>query len=1657
MMGAYLGSEDAVKGANKENPKGFWERDDILDINKAMLGASEHSWSEISSFEFKDLDVEMPPIVKVEAPNVLIKLDSNRPWAVKDPRMCLVLPYWRKLLEFPVCIHIYRNPLEVAHSLQKRNGFPTTLGIALWEKYNLCALEGSKGLPRIFLKHEDVIADPSSVVRHLYDELTQMGVTGLSIPAEDEITGFIDSNLHRERQPAKLADEYLNASQKKLMKVFKNGKAGDLKTIPKLSAGALDILKEHDAGLKKIEEVEAESVEVVKDKTAQIVSKNELIDAEREKNKELTDAIKDFEEKRKLEWTQSLLEREIKALETKVADRESQLISQERDAARAEIKLEDRERLRDDVLKLRARNVRLQDEFNLSEGRLAKSKAELQNLKNQLVEEKRRREEIEKKYTDLVPPKAKLVGLLKADEWVAGENKLLRESFEKVYTLMLHNEQHWYWQLGEKGRRFVGIILRKYNRAPNALAHAAKIVHQTRIDLTGNDDAPLIADPDIMNRKEDDVLAENDMLRAETERLFSLFELNENHWYWQSGLKLRRVAGKILMRKLESPYAFRHATEVMKQVREDTHKKLSEHLENQVKALKKTELFDKTYYIEHNLDARHSDVSPIRHYIRSGWKEGRNPSERFDGQFYLERDPKLIERPVNPLWHYLNEGQAKGREIARAVMPRVSFASGIKYFAVVADIQKCREIENPKTPGRVAVVIDLHDPEMADEIAGYMSHIQVPFDVYVSTSAEACDLMAEFFSERFPESKTEVRAVPDSGLDVAPFLIEFGAVCKQYDLVCKINTRKIMRYIQQRPDNSFGLKNLLGSEELVTTLFGAFNDDPLLGIVHPKTSTARRMFFKNNSYWSSNKEFAKDLGAKLKVTLPDDEAQSVDSWTGSMFWFRPAALDNLLSLQVSYDDFEAATICDGTNGHAIERMYGIVASANGFTKKSVFVYAPNPVAHKEAYDPISEEVLKDRIDQYKTRKEKKNRVVVYTAISGGYDTLKIPEFINPDYDYVCFSDRVIKATMPWEIRPIDYYHKDSTRIARYYKTHAHSYFKDYDLAIWIDANILIRGDLQFMIDRFVASGLPIASNPHPARRCVYSEAEICRILEKDDPDEIEVQMQRYRDDGFGTNQGMAETNVLIFHPNDVLVQNIFNDWWKEIDNGSRRDQLSFTYSLFKNNTSFAHLADDPDHIPRYDREHFELFLHGDETSWEYPLPYQIPGFLKEAYEKANTPYWENGKNGGALHDKYLWPYRERTVDIIIPIFNALEDVKLCLESVEKTLLNCHRLILVDDGSNDDTKVFLESFADGRPYVTLIRHNESQFYTKAVNAGIRVSTGDFIILLNSDTIVPANWIFKLVLCAESNDDIGIVGPMSNAASWQSAPFVKSGGSYAINPLPGASTVDEIDSMFEDFSLHPIYPKCSVLNGFCFCIKRKVIDKIGLFDEESFPRGYGEENDFCFRATDAGFLLAIATHTYVFHAKSKSYTSKTRLELCAISDKVFRDRYGENRINRATQSLAENPILARTRNAFLSRLKEPHPRLLWSAAEMNKKNARTVREISTFDRTAVGQWKITVTGSKPCFELSDLPFKSGGFYAVTLDVAGPEHFAKVFYRDTENGKDYSDSQSMRSELSNGHTKHVFAIPCDTLAPCLRIAPGSIKGDYVLNSIEIRSLDV
>jgi len=272
----------------------------------------------------------------------------------------------------------------------------------------------------------------------------------------------------------------------------------------------------------------------------------------------------------------------------------------------------------------------------------------------------------------------------------------------------------------------------------------------------------------------------------------------------------------------------------------------------------------------------------------------------------------------------------------------------------------------------------------------------------------------------------------------------------------------------------------------------------------------------------------------------------------------------------------------------------------------------------------------------------------------------------------------------------------------------------------------------------------------------------------------------------------------------------------------------------------------------------------------------------------------------------------RSVDVIVPVHDGLEFVRDCLESVAKDLGANRRLIIVDDGSQPLTRDFCQSFAASAESATLVRRPEGSGFTRAANAGLRECAGDYQILLNSDTLVAPGWIEKLVRCAESAGDIGLVGPLSNAASWQSIPEIRDAqGKLAINELPAGMSVAGMDANCAIWARDLPYPRTSLLNGFCLAIKKEVREAIGLLDETNFSKGYGEENDFCLRAVDSGFGILVAIDTYVFHAKSKTYTQGRRRMLAKQGSRILRQLHGQDRVDRAVRSMQEHPVLVRMR--------------------------------------------------------------------------------------------------------------------------------------------------
>ena len=199
LMGAYLTPAEQLLPATPDNPKGYWERIDVLQLHEFVLEQLDADWDRVSAVNMERIGPELREIFRQRAHGILQDLNGHRPWVMKDPRLCLLLPLWRPLLDAPVCVHVARHPLAVAHSLAVRDDFPLHFGIALWEHYNACALTVSSGLPRFSVCYEALMAQPAKTVEAIYQALRRHGVQALHIPAEREIQAFLESDLQHHR------------------------------------------------------------------------------------------------------------------------------------------------------------------------------------------------------------------------------------------------------------------------------------------------------------------------------------------------------------------------------------------------------------------------------------------------------------------------------------------------------------------------------------------------------------------------------------------------------------------------------------------------------------------------------------------------------------------------------------------------------------------------------------------------------------------------------------------------------------------------------------------------------------------------------------------------------------------------------------------------------------------------------------------------------------------------------------------------------------------------------------------------------------------------------------------------------------------------------------------------------------------------------------------------------------------------------------------------------------------------------------------------------------------------------------------------------------------------------------------------------------------
>ncbi len=245
--------------------------------------------------------------------------------------------------------------------------------------------------------------------------------------------------------------------------------------------------------------------------------------------------------------------------------------------------------------------------------------------------------------------------------------------------------------------------------------------------------------------------------------------------------------------------------------------------------------------------------------------------------------------------------------------------------------------------------------------------------------------------------------------------------------------------------------------------------------------------------------------------------------------------------------------------------------------------------------------------------------------------------------------------------------------------------------------------------------------------------------------------------------------------------------------------------------------------------------------------------------------------------------------IIIPCCNQLDFTRVCLDSLGRTTRSPFELILINNGSSDGTAAYLDAVAKvgmpGLVQTRLLTNSSNLGYAKAINQGLRIAEGEYVVLLNNDTFLTPYWLDLLIECLNGFDgSIGMVGPVSNYVP--PSQLVQPEYATLEGLLPFAEkrrTAFRGQGKFTER-----------LSGFCLLLRHQVLQRIGFLDER-FETGFFEDDDLCFRAVDAGYRLAIALDVYIHHFGSQTFRGlgvNTEQQL-RQNFSQFRDKWGTAR--------------------------------------------------------------------------------------------------------------------------------------------------------------------
>jgi GT2 family glycosyltransferase/2-polyprenyl-3-methyl-5-hydroxy-6-metoxy-1,4-benzoquinol methylase len=281
-----------------------------------------------------------------------------------------------------------------------------------------------------------------------------------------------------------------------------------------------------------------------------------------------------------------------------------------------------------------------------------------------------------------------------------------------------------------------------------------------------------------------------------------------------------------------------------------------------------------------------------------------------------------------------------------------------------------------------------------------------------------------------------------------------------------------------------------------------------------------------------------------------------------------------------------------------------------------------------------------------------------------------------------------------------------------------------------------------------------------------------------------------------------------------------------------------------------------------------------------------------------------------------------TIDVVVPVYAGSTETRQCLLSVLGAQVTApFEVVVVDDcGPDPELRAWIQELANDRR-VTLIQNDRNLGFVASVNRGMELHADRDVVILNSDTEVANDWLDRLRSAAYAGDDIGTVTPFGNSGA-----TICAYPRFCVdNDMPAGWTTAELDALFSSTNAGAGVDLPTAV-GFCTYIRRDCLRDVGLFDQDAFGRGYGEESDFSMRAHYRGWRHRLAADVFVLHHGGVSFGDEKRA-LVDSAQQALRERHPAYELLVA-EHIQQDPASALREAVDWQRLlRSPLPRILF----------------------------------------------------------------------------------------------------------------------------------